>query len=88
VVHQLVDEVESKIVTHEYAAAFRDYFTALTRLRQQVRRGQELSLDQMDEVDAAKLRLENARTLCELYVARALDLAPQPSPPRHGDRFA
>ncbi len=81
---QLVEEVAAEAVTHEYAAAFKDYCTTLTRLTEQARGGEDLTLDQMDEIDAAKLRLDNARTLCELYVGRDIDatgLHPGPSPP-------
>ena len=79
--HQLADDLEPEAVTHEYAAALKDYCTTFTGLTDHVRRGEDLSLDQMDEMEAAKLRLENARTLCELYVARDIDPAVLRSPP-------
>jgi hypothetical protein len=81
-VQQLADELDPEAVAHEYAAACKDYCATLTSLTEQVRRGEELSLDQMDQLEAAKLRLENAWTLCELYVG-GLDTAgirPSPSP--------
>jgi hypothetical protein len=80
-VHELVDDVDPEAVTHEYAAALKDYCMTFASLTEHVRSGQDLSLDQMDEIDAAKLRLENARTLCELYVCRGLEQAPQLSSP-------
>jgi hypothetical protein len=84
-VQQLGNELDPEAVTHEYAAAFKRYCTTLTTLTELVRGGQELSLDQMDQLEAAKLRLENARTLCEFYVGRDIDpgeLYPSPSPTR------
>jgi len=80
-VHQLVDEVDAEAVTHEYAAACRDYCAKLTSCTEQLRAGQDLSMNQMDEIEAAKLRLENAWTLCEFYVSRDIDSALLPSPP-------
>jgi hypothetical protein len=74
-VHQLADELDAGAVTHEYAAAFKDYCTTVTCLAEHVRAGQYLSLDEMDELEAAKLRLENARTLCEFYVSGGTDPA-------------
>jgi hypothetical protein len=67
--------VGAEAITHEYAEAFTDCCTKFTSLTEQVRGGQDLSLDQMDEPEAAKLRLENARTLCELYVGGGGDPA-------------
>ena len=65
-------------ITQEFAAALKDYCATLTTLTDHVRRGAQLLLDQMDQIEAAKLRLENARTLCELYVGRG----PSPAPPQ------
>jgi hypothetical protein len=73
--HQLADEVDARAVTHEYAAAFKDYCATFASLTEQVRGGQDLSWDQMDELEAVKLRLENARTLCEFYVSGGVDPA-------------
>jgi hypothetical protein len=56
----------------EFAAAFRDYCAVLTSLSDEVAGGRQLSLDQIDQIEAAKLRLENAQTLCELYIGGGL----------------
>ena len=83
--HQLVDELDAEAVAHEYAAALKDDCATMASLNEQLHGGQDLSLDQMDDLDAAKLRLENARTLCEFYVGRGLDpagLRRRPSPTR------
>lgn len=69
------EQAELDACTKEFAAAFKGYCTTLTDFTDQVGRGQHLSLDQMDQLEAAKLRLENARTLCELYVGRGPDPA-------------
>jgi hypothetical protein len=82
-VHQLMDEVDAEAVTHEYASACRYYCAKLTSCTEQLRAGQDLSLDQMDEIEAAKLRLENAWTLCEFYVSRDIDPAQLPTSPSH-----
>jgi hypothetical protein len=84
-VHQFVGDLDGEAVTHEYAEAIREYCATLTIFTEQVRSGEELSLDQMDQVEAAQLRFENARTLCELYVCGGLDplrLRPPQSPAR------
>lgn len=72
--NQLGDYLDPEAVTHEYAEACRDYCAKLMLWTEHVRSGQDLSLDQMDEIEAAKLRLENAWTLCEFCVGRDVDL--------------
>jgi hypothetical protein len=79
-VHKFVEEIEAEAVTQEYAAAFNDYCAMLAHWTEQGGGRNNISLeDLMDEIEAAKLRLENARTLCEFYVGRALDPAGLPS---------
>jgi hypothetical protein len=72
-VHQNDDESDlPDALRREFAAAFKDYCATLTRLSDEVACGEELSLDHRDQIEAAKLRLENAWTLCELYVGSGM----------------
>jgi hypothetical protein len=71
-VHQWADELDAEAVTHEYAEAFKGYCTTLTSLTELVGGEHDLSVDQMDQLEAA-----NARTLCEFYVSGGVDPAKQ-----------
>jgi hypothetical protein len=58
------------MVTDELGSAFKDYCAALTEITDEACCGRGASPQQVERAEAAKLRLENARTFFELCVCR------------------
>ena len=58
------------MVSDELTSAFKDYCAAVAEMADESLRGDTPSAERQERAAAAKLRLENARTLFELYVCR------------------
>lgn len=58
------------VVTDALTSALRDYCSALTDITDSSLLGLTASPEQLERAERAKLRLENARALLELYVGR------------------
>ena len=64
------------VAKREHSAALEDYCETLTSIAKTLGRGMEPTPEQVEMAQAAKLRLENARTLLQMSVDLTIGAAP------------
>jgi hypothetical protein len=65
------------VARREHSAALEEYCATLASISKTLGRGMEPTPEQVEMAQAAKLRLENARTLLQMSVDLAVGAAPE-----------